>query len=137
MTLKLLGWERQLIGYVREVSSQSFRPGTLDCAMFFGGAMLAMTGKDYLEPWKGKYRTIDEAMQMLSDMGYADHIEYVASILPELPSPLMAQRGDCAVVNDVDGNPALGVVQGENIYVMTLNGLSLAKLETAIRAFRV
>ena len=137
MTLKLLGWERNLIEYLREVSAQSFRPGELDCAMFFGGAMLAMTGRDYLEPWKGKYRTIEQAMEMLSEKGFADHIEYVASYLPELPSPLMAQRGDCAVVRDVEGNPALGVVQGENIYVMTLNGLSMTKLETAIRAFRV
>lgn len=137
MTKKLQGWEGKLIEYLRSVGSQGFRPGQLDCGLFFGGAALAMTGEDIAAPLRGKYRTIEAAYALLSEMGFADHIEYVASLYEELPSPLLAQRGDCAVVTDTDGNPALGVVQGENVYVMTLQGLSLTKLETAIRAFRV
>lgn len=134
---KLIGWERELIGYIRSTSTATFRPGQMDCGLFFGGAYLAMTGIDIDGPFRGKYKTIDGAMKIAADLGFTNHVDYVASLVEELPSPLMAQRGDGAVLTDMDGNEALGVVQGEMIYVMTLTGLGLVSLTNAKRAFRV
>lgn len=137
MSNKHLGWERDLINYVQTNGTKAFRPGTMDCGLFFGGAVQAMTGRNINAPFKGKYRTIEGAMKIARELGHDDHVEYVASLLPELASPLLAQRGDGAVVTDENGAPALGVVQGENIYVLTLHGLSLVPLTAAVRAFRV
>jgi hypothetical protein len=133
---KQVGWERALINYIRENAAVPFRPGKMDCGLFFGGSVQAMTGEDINKPFRGKYRTIDGAMKIANKLGFADHVEYVANLYPEIP-PLMAQRGDGAVVNDVQGAPALGIVQGAQIYVMTLQGLSLAPLTAAVRGFRI
>lgn len=137
MSNKTVGWERRLINYISEKGAQPFRPGKMDCGLFFGGGYEAMTGVNINAPFAGKYRTIEGAMKIAKALGFGDHVEYVASLLDELESPLLAQRGDCAVVTDQDGAPALGIVQGEKIYVMTLTGLSMVTLTTATRAFRV
>jgi len=47
-----------------------------------------------------------------------------------------ARTGDGAVVATEDG-PALGLVQGEMIYVLGPRGLSLVPRSRATRAFRV
>ncbi len=135
--MKLAGWENRLTAYLRECSDKSFRPGALDCGLFFAGGYQAMTGIDIAKPFRGKYRTIKKAMDIAKSIGFADHVEYTASLLEELPSPLLAQRGDGAVVTDMDGNPALGIVQGEGIYVMGLTGIGISPLTAATRAFRV
>lgn len=138
MTKKLIGWENRLSDYLRSVSQISFRPGAVDCGLFFGGGYAAMTGDDsHVKAYAGKYRTVAAAMKMLQANGFVDHVEYVASHLQEYPSPLFAQRGDCAVFKTDGGGYALGIVQGENVYLMTLQGVGLRRLEEAERAFAV
>lgn len=137
MTLKKAGWEGRLIKYLSECAATSFRPGRLDCALFAGGAIKAMTEFDPTVGMRGKYSTIETAMKKLNKMGYADHVEYAASMFEDHPAPLFAQRGDLAVVEDMNGFPALGIVQGEFIYVMELNGIGLRPLTDATRAFKI
>jgi len=67
--------------------------------------------------------------------GFADHVALAAALLPEMPSAY-ARTGDGAVVATEDG-PALGLVQGEMIYVLGPRGLSLVPRSRATRAFRV
>jgi hypothetical protein len=134
---RIKGWEKRLASYVSDCATMPFRPGKMDCGLFFMGGMEAMTGRDISKPFRGKYRTIKKAMEIARSLGCDDHVEYVASILEERPSPLMAQVGDCAVVDDVNGSPALGIVQGEHIYVMGLNGIGIVPLTEAKRVFIV
>lgn len=136
MSMKQKGWERALINYIGSKARASFKPGTLDCGLFFADAVLAMTGVDIAPKLRGKYRTIKAAYKILNGMGFANHVEYVASLYEEVP-PLMAQRGDGAVGLDVDGEPALGIVQGEMCYFMTLQGLTLVPITQITRAFRI
>jgi adenosyl cobinamide kinase/adenosyl cobinamide phosphate guanylyltransferase len=67
----------------------------------------------------------------MKDAGFADHLALVASLLPEI-APAFAQRGDVAAVGD-----ALGVVDGEMIFVLREDGLGLVPLTAATRAFRI
>lgn len=137
MTKKLPGWQNKLTAYLRECAKQPFRPGSLDCGLFAGGAIKAMTGEDVDIELRGEYRTIDDAMVKLKEMGFKDHISYAASKFKRIKNPIMAQRGDLAVVEDMNGFPALGIVQGEHIYVMELNGVGLRPLTDIKKAFRV
>lgn len=130
--MKLPGWEGRLTAYLEGIARSPFKPGQLDCALFFDGAVEAMTGKSHAKGMRGKYRTLERGKAMLRKDGFADHIEYAASILETLPSVLFAQRGDGAVVGE-----ALGVVQGDRIYVMRLDGLAIVPLDQASKAFRV
>lgn len=133
--MKTLGWETRLIEYLSKCSTSSFEPGKLDCAMFCAGAIEAMTGEN---PGKGfNYKRLATGYKQLGDRGFVDHVEYVASIFEELPSVLMAQRGDMVAIPGDDDHPVLGIVQGEQVYVMGLNGLGLVPLDLAVRAFRV
>lgn len=133
---KTPGWQIRLVEYLRTVAATPLRPGEHDCGLFFGRGVEIMTGLDYTTPFRGKYRKIEDGLKMLQDMGFENHVEYAASILPELPSVLFAQRGDGAVVEE-NGGFSLGIVQGENVYVVGMNGLAIVPLTRATRTFRV
>lgn len=138
MTKKTKGWEKRLTDYVMDCAQQKFKPGKLDCGLFFSGAIKVMTGEIIDQPFKGKYRTIEKAMDIAKGLGFENHAEYAASFFDELENPLMAKRGDGAVLDDIDGFPALGIVQGEYIYVMTVSdGITTYPLTAAKRAFSV
>lgn len=127
-------WQARLTNYLMSVQGQPFRPGRLDCALFAAGAVEAMTGVDHAKGRRG-YRTLATGEQKLRAEGYASHIDLVAAIFEEVPVAF-AQAGDLAAV-PTDEGPALGVVQGEYVYVMQPGGLGLVPLLTAARAFRV
>lgn len=137
MSKKIVGWERPLIEYIQSVSRNSVETGVFDCALFAAGAVKAMTNDDYAIDYRNKYKTYRHGKKMLKQHGFKDHVEYAASVLVELESPLLAQRGDVVVLEDKEGLDAFGIVQGEYIYVITVSGLNLVPLEQAKRAFRV
>lgn len=135
--MKQVGWEGRLIAYIGEKSRQDFKPGTLDCALFFADCVQLISGEDLAARYRGKYKTLAKGRRLLQADGFADHVALAAAKLEELPTPLMAQRGDGAVGLDVNGEPALGIVQGSKVYFMTHNGLTLVPLTSVSRAFRV
>lgn len=135
--MKKLGWENELTEYIRSVAEKPFRPGRLDCGLFFAGAVEAITGEDYAKELRGKYKTIEEGIALLQSEGFEDHVDYAASKFEAWPSPLFAQRGDGAVIVEPDGSKALGIVQGSMIYAMTLQGLALVSLDRASKAFKL
>lgn len=141
MNARAPDWQGRLIAYLEETARQPFRPGTLDCALFAAGAVRAMTGTDPAAAWRGRYTSVKAGLKALRAAGFADHIAVVSASFAEIP-PAFAAPGDLAQVTDLDGLPALGVVQGELIYVLrpgdTRNGgVGLVPLTLARRAWRV
>lgn len=134
---KTRGWEKRLITYLSECSRTPFRPGSLDCALFFARGVQAETGVDISAEYFGQYRSIREGYAQLRAKGFTDHVNWVEMHYPEWDSPLMGQRGDGAVVEDMNGAPALGIIQGASIYVMGLHGIGLVPLTAAKRAFHI
>lgn len=128
-------WRQRLIAYLDAAARRRFEPGAIDCALFTAGAVEAMTGEDPAAGLRGAYRTLREGYDLLQARGYADQIALAASLFEEVP-PAMAWPGDLAVVNTPEGL-ALGVVQGQGVYVMTHGGLGLEPRTAALRAFRV
>lgn len=134
---KTIGWERRLVAYLHEAARRRFRPGTRDCYAMTLGAIEVITESKINDRYRGKYRSIKKGLALVRKDGFADHVEYIATLFPEHAGPLFAQRGDIAVALDEHGEPALGIVQGEHVYFMGPKGLGLAKLETAVKAFKV
>ena len=114
MAQRLPNWRPRLAEYVATTADRPFAPGDHDCALFVAGAVAAMTGEDPAEGFKARYTTIKGGLRVLR-----------------------AGVGDIAVVDGDDGLPALGIVQGEAIYVLHPTGLALLPLTRARRAFRV
>lgn len=131
-----LDWRPRLSAYLAELAGQSFRPGRFDCALFVAGAIEVMTGHDFAAAYRGAYRSIEDGLSDLAEAGFSDHVAFVAAHLPEV-HPAFAQAGDVAVVEE-NGAPALGLVQGEYVYVvLPSKGLGLLPRTALLRAFKV
>lgn len=132
---RLPDWHPRLIEYLGATYGQPFAEGHFDCALFAAGAVEAMSGADLSAQWRGRYSSTRGGLRVLRKAGFADHVALVASLLEECPVAY-ARAGDVAVVTS-DGQPCLGIVQGEFIYVISPNGAATVPLRSAVRAFRV
>lgn len=131
-------WYSNLVTYIDRVQASPFAYSQFDCAVFAAGAVEAMTGVSLHAEHLGKYKTIAGGLKILKKMGFDNHVEYTASLLPEI-HPSMAQLGDIAVIETGDGGYGLGIVQGSRVYVTQpgTKGLGVVDLLRASRAFRV
>lgn len=128
-------WEPRLVAFVLGRMQAQFAYGVDDCALFAAGAVQAMTGVDLARGFRG-YRTLASGRRRLAERGFADHVALAAAHFEEVP-PAFAHRGDVAVVEG-DGGHALGIVQGEVVYVLQpVGGVGLVPITSALRAFRV
>lgn len=128
-------WKLRLNAYLADVVRRGFAPGEHDCALFAAGAVEAMTGRDLAAPYRGRYRTLRGGARILKAAGFASHIDLAAGHLAEIHTS-RAAPGDLAVIA-TDGGDALGVVQGESVYVLGASGMGLMAMSSAHRAFRV
>lgn len=133
---RLPDWESRLVAYLSAAAPKAFAFGENDCALFTAGAVEAMTGVDLATKWRGKYRSLKTGFTRLAKAGFSDHVALAASLLPEVP-PAFAWKGDIAVVPGDFGAGALGVVQGEGVYVLTATGLGIVPRLNIVRAFRL
>ncbi|KGJ19303.1 DUF6950 family protein [Paracoccus sanguinis] len=122
--MRLYNWEARLSSYLVRVAREGFGWGRHDCALFAAGGVEAVTGRDPAAPWRGRYATRREGMRLIRAAGHADHVAAAAALLPEVPAA-MVLPGDLAVLPGVDGQPALGIVQGALVYVLRAEGPGL------------
>ena len=126
------GWQGRLHQYIEARRGQAFRPGRNDCACFAAGAVAAMTGTDLSVGWR--YGSLAGGRRLLKQAGFADHVALAAQ---SFETTTMPGPGDLAVLPAPDGSDALGIVQGEAVYVVAPDGLGIAPLAAARLFFRV
>jgi len=109
-----------------------------DCGPHLTGRMVeAQTGVDVAAPFRGRYTTAAGALRVMKAAGFDNLGDLVASLLPEI-HPSQAGVGDIAAIADeTPFRYALGVVDGERIFVLRPDGLGTVDLLAAERAFRV
>lgn len=129
-------WRARLLAYLSSVAAEPYVPGQHDCILFAAAGREALTGTDLMADWRGKYSTVPEGYRIARTHGWADPFAYVVSGLPEI-APAFAQVGDLAMLDGIDGLPALGIVQGELIYTVGKERQELAILTAAQRAWRI
>lgn len=128
-------WFQRLTHYLADAAAKPFVEGEHDCALFLAGGVKAMTGVDYAAPYRGRYTTTRGGLRILRWDGFRDHLALAEHHLKPKPTAFL-NVGDGAVVETEEG-PALGIVQGENIYVLTPLRLTLFPLALATRGFEV
>lgn len=128
-------WRARLAAHLAAHARVAYRPGVHDCVLFAGGARLAVRGEDLLGPYLGRYATIEEGFALAAEAGFEDPFQAIVQGLDELP-PAFGQVGDLALLGGADGLPAMGVVQGEMIAVLTPRGAGLVPLTDARRVWR-
>jgi hypothetical protein len=93
-------WEALLNDYIASMIHEVHSYGTLDCAMFASGAVLAMTGYDPALEFRGKYKTELGAAKALRQIGNGDLESTFDAKLTPIEAGF-AKRGDLVFV---DGN---------------------------------
>jgi hypothetical protein len=126
---RLPDWKPRLLAYLQESSARPFQFGTHDCALFAAGAVQAMTGFDPAADYRGGYRTLNGGLRAIHKAGFEDHVALACHLFEAIHSSRVAP-GDLAVV-DTDEGAALGVVQGDGIYVLGIDRLGLVPLANA------
>ncbi len=122
--MRLVNWESRLMAYIAGVARTGFAFGQHDCALFAAGGVEAVTGDDPAHAWRGRYVSQAGGIRRLRRSGHDDHIAAARALFPKL-HPSGAMLGDLAVVPSGDGLGAIGIVQGEMIYVLRPDGLGL------------
>lgn len=102
MIERLPDWEQRLHDYVAALEGSSFSWGTLDCALFAAGAVMAQTGVDLAADFRGRYRTARGSVRALRRFGAGTLAATIAARLPAI-EPAFAQRGDVVMADGIAG----------------------------------
>ena len=127
-------WPLRLEQAIAAHQGRRFRYGRMDCVRFAAECVKAMTGEDYIKPWRGRYESKTEAEALLRDAGGLQ--EAATSMLgPEIPVNL-AKRGD-VLLFDFDGG-SLGICMGAKAAVCARSrGVTFIRARDAIAAWSV
>ncbi|RZU39323.1 DUF6950 family protein [Edaphobacter modestus] len=135
---------RAFHNFLVERATSPFAWGTNDCALFVADAILAITGTDIAENFRGKYTTELGALRIIKKITggstIADAATYCANKhgLAEHTHPLMAKRGDLVVI-DNGGNLIAGVVHlnGRHVVSVGENGIVQLPITNIVRAWSI
>ncbi len=131
-------WRKRLGAYVAAQRGEPYVFGCQDCWLFVSGAIAAMTGTDHGKPHRGKYKTARGALGIMRRAGADNMADFAGLYLYEIEAPVFAQIGDVmAIPTDDTFGFSLGMLNGEQVLVVTPNGIGVRDRADATRAFRV
>ncbi|CAN7446914.1 hypothetical protein LJR235_002872 [Pararhizobium sp. LjRoot235] len=138
MMQRLPKWRGRFEAVIDELKSKPFLWGDHDCGPgLVGNVVNAITGEDPAKPYRGKYFDAKGALRIIKRKGFANLGDMVASMLPEI-HPSQAKIGDIgAIKTDSAFGYALGVVNGERVFVLMEDGIGTVDLLQCERAFKV
>lgn len=128
-------WEGRLFRAFLMWKDKPFAWGKHDCFTWGSDVELAVTGRMTFVDILGSYNTERQAMMVLARNGWTSVGDAASERLLEI-KPGFARRGDLASIKAEDRREAMGVVLGEHLAAVTLEGLKLFPRDNAIRAWR-
>ena len=134
-------WERDLNDFISKSRQEPFKWGQNDCCLFAANAVLAVTGYDLAEDFRGKYTTGQGALKCLADHGVRDVAELLELFQSSVVQPqfvAFAQRGDL-MLYDLGARlgPAVGVCIGQDSAFVGLAGLQFIPTLSCSKSWRV
>jgi hypothetical protein len=130
-------WRSRLDAYLDSIEGKPFAWGQLDCALFAADTVLAMTGVDLAESFRGRYSDQEGAAAAIKAAGADDYEAYVATVLPPPSDDNPIGIGDIAAVDMPGFGPCLALVGGAHLTAMTLRGKGSLPFSRATRFFKV
>ncbi len=109
-----------------------------DCALGLACKVVqAVTNVDFGAAYRGRYTSKSGAYRVMRKEGFNDLGDLVASKLPEI-HPSRCRIGDLALYRtDSVFGYAIGIVNGERVFVLREEGIGTMDLLRADRAFKV
>lgn len=135
---RLADWRRQFETAIDDIKAKPFAWYDHDCGPGLAGRLVkAQTGVDMTGFAVDRYHDAASAARLIRDLGFETLGELVGSMLPVI-HPSEARVGDIAAI-EVGGpiGHALGVVNGERIFVLGETGIGTVDLLKAAMCFKV
>ena len=136
-------WQRVLDEFLREHQNRPFEYGKWDCCLFVCDAIIAMTGVDLADSYRGAYSTRAGALQAIGEQLGTASIQAVAAHaaaahhMPEVPVH-QAHRGDMVLIaRGREYSLGLVALNGRDVIVASKRGLWRLPLSCAVRAWQV
>jgi len=135
---RLPDWRRRFEIAIDEIKAKPFAWYDHDCGPGLAGRLVeAQTGVSLSGFAVGRYHDAASAARLIRDLGFDSLGSLVASILPQIHAS-EARVGDIAAIATPGPiGHALGVVNGERIFVLTETGIGTVDLLDAAMAFKV
>lgn len=134
---RLPGWPERLAEFFAARQAQPFAWGAQDCVSLAADAALAITGRDPLAAYRGRYASEDEAYRLVGEEGL---VAFVGRLMAEFGAPECevreAQRGDWAMVS-VGNQFCTGVVIGGFVAAPGARRIAHVPLRRAVAAWAV
>jgi hypothetical protein len=136
--IRLPDWRSRFEAVFDDIMTRPFEWQTHDCGPGLAGrTVLALTGIDLCAQYAADYHDLASAVRVVRSLGHQTLGGLVGSMLPQI-HPSQARLGDIAAlaIKSPLGH-ALGVVNGERIYVLTETGVGTRDLLDAAMCFKV
>lgn len=131
--MRLHDWQLRLQACITASWSRPFQWGVHDCVLFAADCVLAVSGVDPAEPFRGKYDDAAGAARVLHDHGGVEAMA-AAALGEEIP-PLFGQVGDVGLFHE-DGRPGLAVCGGGHWLAPGALELGPIATDSIVRAWR-
>lgn len=120
-------WETLLARYMDSCIDKRMTWGEFDCCLFVANAIKAMTGCDYAQNFRGKYKTERGAYKALHKYGRGDIKSTLNSLLGPSKSAFIARRGDVVLV-EVEQNVHAAAIVFNGVW--SVNHIGLHRYQT-------
>lgn len=132
---RLPHYKVNLLKLISDHEQTPFRYGEMDCAIYGGKVVEAVTGQDLYSQFVGRYKTrIGGLKAVKKATGYANHIELIKSKFDEVPLS-EARLGDIGIIVTEEG-PAVVLIAGAFFIGLSDDGLvrdSISRVKTVYR----
>ena len=108
--MRLPDWEARLAAYIADARERPHEYGRHDCMTHWSWAVEAVTGVDFGEQHRGKYKGHTGAYRYLKKIGFDTPEAMIDSLLSEQIPPAFAQRGDIILASDGIPGVCVGAV---------------------------
>ncbi len=136
--IRLPDWRGRFEAVFDDIMTKPFAWQTHDCGPGLAGrTVYALTGVDLSAQYAADYHDLASAVRLIRSLGFKTLGELAGSMLPQV-HPSQARLGDIAAIEVRSPlGHALGVVNGERIYVLTETGVGTRDLLDAAMCFKV
>lgn len=115
-------WPTLLAKFIADNKKRPFEWGAFDCCLFAADAVQIITGKDYAESFRGRYKSKSGATKAIRAAGFESLSDVLCGLLGEAKTGINIQRGAVCLVDSQQG-PAAGIFFGGVVWTTGPEGL--------------
>lgn len=132
---RLPNWYSRLFNLISEKENEQFKIGTNDCTIFAADVVNAVTGVDYAEKYRGKYKTFKAGNELLKADGFESNIDFIEKNFEEIPASF-SRAGDIGLIKVKRGFAVVAIMSGFAVAVSN-NGLQRYKISEVSKVFKI